>query len=183
MIQGRGRTVVPGIIDTHVHALDVAAAEAVQPFENLWSIAELQNWIRREAARRPRGAWIWTPRTYPTRLREQRFPTRRNWTRPRHHPVVVDCAYAFSLNSAALGAAGITRDTPHPPGGAIVKDAAGEPTGVLRNAGMLLARFRPTDRHAPRRARAGPSAVPRRGHHERDRARRDARGLSRHTRL
>ena len=56
--------------------------------------------------------------------------------------MVADFAYAFSLNSAALQAAGITRDTAQPPGGAIVKDAAGEPTGVLRNAGGLLARFR-----------------------------------------
>ena len=142
VIQGRGRTVLPGIIDTHVHALDVAAAEAVQPFRNLSSIAELQDWIRREAARRPRDTWIWTPRTYPTRLREHRFPTRSELdTAATTHPVVVDCAYAFSLNSAALAAAGITRDTPQPPGGAIVKDASGEPTGVLRNAGSLLARF------------------------------------------
>ena len=142
VIQGRGRTVVPGIIDTHVHALDVAAGEAVQPFRNLSSIAELQDWIRVEAARRPRGTWIWTPRTYPTRLREHRFPTRIELdAAATTHPIVVDCAYAFSLNSAALAAAGITRDTPQPPGGSIVKDASGEPTGVLRNAGSLLARF------------------------------------------
>jgi predicted amidohydrolase YtcJ len=46
------------------------------------------------------------------------------------------------LNSAALRAAGITRDSPDPPGGAIVKDASGEPTGLLRNTGSLLAPFR-----------------------------------------
>jgi predicted amidohydrolase YtcJ len=142
VIQGRGRTVLPGIIDTHVHAFDVAAAEAVQPFRSLSSVPELQDWIRKEAARRPRGTWIWTPRTYPTRLREHRFPTRRELdAAATTHPVVVDCAYAFSLNSAALEAAGITRDTPQPTGGSIVKDASGEPTGVLRNAGGLLARF------------------------------------------
>ena len=39
VIAGRGRTVIPGIIDTHVHALDVAEAEAAQPFRNLRSIA------------------------------------------------------------------------------------------------------------------------------------------------
>jgi predicted amidohydrolase YtcJ len=142
VIQGGGRTVLPGIIDTHVHALDVAAGEAVQPFHNLSSVPELQDWIRREAARRPRDTWIWTPRTYPTRLREHRFPTRSELdAAATTHPVVVDCAYAFSLNSAALAAAGITRDTPQPPGGSIVKDASGEPTGILRNAGSLLARF------------------------------------------
>jgi hypothetical protein len=142
VIQGRGRTIVPGIIDTHVHSLDVAAGEVVQPFRNLSSVAEVQDWIRREAARRMPGTWVWTPRTYPTRLREHRFPTRSELdAATTAHPVVVDCAYAFSLNSAALAAAGITRDTPAPPGGAIVRDASGEPTGVLRNAGSLLARF------------------------------------------
>ena len=142
VLEGSGRTVVPGIIDTHVHALDVAAGEAVQPFQNLSSVPELQDWIRREAARRMPGTWVWTPRTYPTRLREHRFPTRSELdAAATTHPVVVDCAYAFSLNSAALAAAGITRDTPQPTGGSIVKDASGEPTGVLRNAASLLARF------------------------------------------
>jgi len=144
VIDGRGRTVIPGIIDTHVHALDVAAAEAAQPFRNLRSIGELQDWLRSETQRQTPERWIWTPRVFPTRLRERRFPSRQELDRaaPRH-PVVVDSAYAFSLNSAALRAAGITRDSADPPGGAIVKDAAGEPTGLLRNAGGLLARFRP----------------------------------------
>jgi predicted amidohydrolase YtcJ len=143
VVDGRGRTVIPGLIDTHVHALDVAAAEAVQPFRNLRSVGELQAWIRSEAQRRPPETWIWTPRVFPTRLRERRFPTRQelDLAAP-HHPVAVDSAYAFSLNSAALRAAGITRDTADPPGGAIVKDGAGNPTGLLRNVGSLLARFR-----------------------------------------
>ncbi len=144
VIQGFGRTVVPGLIDTHVHALDVAIAEAAQPFRNLRSVTELQEWVSAEVQRRARDTWIWTPRVFPTRLKEHRFPTRAEVdTGAPHHPVVVDLAYGFVLNSAALRAAGITRDSPDPPGGAIVKDAAGEPTGLLRNAGGLLARFRP----------------------------------------
>jgi hypothetical protein len=151
VIDGGGRTVVPGLIDTHVHALDVAEAEATQPFRSLRSIGELQSWIRGEverlstrSARSGQGdAWIWTPRVYPTRLRERRFPTRQELDAAAPtHPVAVDGAYAFSLNSAALGAAGINRNSADPPGGAIVKDAAGEPTGLLRNVGSLLARFR-----------------------------------------
>ena len=150
VIEGRGRTVLPGIIDTHVHALDVAAAEAVQPFKDLSSIPELQQWIRTEAARRPPGTWLWTPRVYPTRLREHRFPTRQELdAAATTHPVVVDSAYAFSLNAAALQAAGISRDTPNPPGGAIVRDQSGEPTGLLRNVGGLLARFRNKTGAAP----------------------------------
>jgi predicted amidohydrolase YtcJ len=153
VIDGRGRTVVPGLIDTHVHALDVAEAEAAQPFQNLQSIDALQAWIRRAVASGPstRSArsgqgetWIWTPRVYPTRLREHRFPTRQELDAAAlDRPVAVDCAYAFVLNGAALRAARITRDSTDPPGGAIVKDAAGEPTGLLRNVGGLLAPFRP----------------------------------------
>ena len=143
VIEGRGRTVVPGIIDTHVHSLEVATAEATQPFRNLRSVADIQAWLKEETARRPAGTWLWTPRTYPTRLREHRFPTRQELDAVApDHPVVVDSAYAFSLNTAALRASGITRDTPNPQGGAIVKNAAGEPTGLLRNAGSLLSKFR-----------------------------------------
>jgi predicted amidohydrolase YtcJ len=143
VIDGRGRTVVPGLIDTHVHALDVAQAEVAQPFQNLHSIDLLQAWIRAAARSGRNDTWIWTPRIYPTRLREHRFPTRAELdAAASDRPVAVDGAYAFVLNSAALRAAGITRDSADPPGGAIVKDASGEPTGVLRNVGSLLARFR-----------------------------------------
>jgi predicted amidohydrolase YtcJ len=150
VIDARGRTVIPGIIDTHVHALGVAAGEAAQPYRNLRSVGELQEWIRTEVRRRPRGSWIWPPRTYPPRLKERRFPTRKELDDAApDHPVAVDGAYAFSLNTAALRAAGITRDTADPPGGAIVKDATGEPTGLLRNVGSLLSRFRSEDASTP----------------------------------
>jgi hypothetical protein len=144
VIEGRGRTVVPGIIETHSHSLGVAEAEAAQPFRNLRTIGELQDWIKTETARVPKGSWIWSPRVYPTRFREHRFPTKEELDAAApDHPVVVDAAYAFSLNSAALRAAKITRATPDPPGGGIVKDESGEPTGLLRNVRGLLASFRP----------------------------------------
>jgi predicted amidohydrolase YtcJ len=150
VLDGRGRTVIPGFIDTHVHALGVAETEATQPFINLRSIGELQAWIRTEAKRRPRETWIWTPRVFPTRLSEHRFPTRQELDAAApQHPVVVDGAYAFALNSAALQAAGIGRGSADPPGGAVAKDAAGEPTGLLRNVESLLARFRPPSAPIP----------------------------------
>jgi predicted amidohydrolase YtcJ len=150
VIDGRGRTVVPGFIDTHVHALGVAEAEATQPFKNLRSIVELRAWIRAETEQRPRGTWIWTPRVYPARLTDRRFPTRTELDEVApNHPVVVDGLYAFALNSAALRAAGIGRTTADPPGGAIAKDHAGEPTGLLRNVDSLLARFRPPPAKIP----------------------------------
>jgi predicted amidohydrolase YtcJ len=150
VIDGGGRTVIPGLIDSHVHALGVAAAEAVQPFQNLESIGELQDWIRAAATRTPPATWIWTPRVYPPRLRERRFPTRQELDAAApSQPVVVDGLYALSLNTPALRAAGVTRASADPPGGAIARDARGEPTGLLRNVGAMLARFRP-----------GTSAVP-----------------------
>ena len=150
VIDGGGRTVIPGLIDSHVHALGVAAAEASQPFQDLRSIGELQDWIRATARRVPKDTWIWTPRVYPPRLRERRYPTREELDEAApHHPVAVDGAYALSLNSMALRAAGVTRASADPPGGAIVKDARGEPTGLLRNVGSMLARFQPSEAAVP----------------------------------
>ena len=144
VIDARGKSVVPGLIDSHVHALGVAAGEAVDPFRELRSVTEIQDWVREKSKRTPAGQWIWTPRTYPPRLRELRFPTRAELdAADAAHPVVVDGAYALMLNTRALEAAGITGDTPAPQGGIIVKDAAGPPTGLLRNVGSMLARFQP----------------------------------------
>ena len=102
------------------------------------------------AKRAPPDTWIWTPRVYPPRLRERRFPTRQELDAAApHHPVAVDGLYALSLNTLALQAAGVTRASADPPGGAIAKDARGEPTGLLRNVGAMLARFRPSASPVP----------------------------------
>jgi predicted amidohydrolase YtcJ len=144
VIDAGRRTVIPGLIDSHVHALGVAAAEATMPFRNLTTIAEIQEWVRAEAQRSPPGTWLWTPRVFPTRVKERRFPTLAELDRASPaHPVVVDGAYALMLNTAALRAAGIGADTPDPPGGAIAHASDGTPTGLLRNVGAMLARFRP----------------------------------------
>ena len=149
VVDAGGRTIVPGLIDTHVHALDVAATEAAQPFVNLTSVADIQSWLRTRVAGAAPGTWIWTPRVFPTRLRERRFPTRQELDAASPtQPVVVDGAYAFVLNTAALGAAAITGATPDPRGGAIVRGTDGQPTGLLRNVGALLDRFRPAASNA-----------------------------------
>jgi predicted amidohydrolase YtcJ len=145
VIDAGGRTVIPGLIDTHVHALMAARVEAVTPFRTLSSVHEIQAWIRAEAQRTPAPAWIWTTRVFPTRVREGRFPTRQELDAAAPgRAVVVDGSYAFVLSTAALEAAGITAQTPDPAGAAIVRGAEGAPTGLLRNAGAMLAKFRPT---------------------------------------
>ncbi len=142
VIDAGGQTVLPGLIDSHVHAANVARIEAVEPQPTFASIAEMQDWLRGKAARAPEGTWIKVPRSYPSRMREGRFPTRveLDAAAPRH-PVYVDGAYAQILNSAALKAAGITRDTPAPIGREIVKDERGEPTGLLRNMAAAVGKF------------------------------------------
>ena len=143
VIDAGGRTVIPGLIDSHVHALGAAPTEARAPFRTLTSVHELQEWLRAEAARTPAPAWVWSPRVYPTRLREGRFPTRQELDAAvPDRPAVADGAYAFVLNSAALAAAGLSASTPDSPGMAIVRDGSGAPTGLLRNAGALLAKYR-----------------------------------------
>jgi predicted amidohydrolase YtcJ len=147
VIDAAGKTVVPGLIDSHVHALGVAESEARGAFRDLRNIAAIQSWFREKTAALPEGEWVWSPRVFPTRLAERRLPTREELdaASPRH-PAVVDAAYAFVLNTAALRAASIGPETPAPPGGAIVKDAEGRPTGLLRNVGGMLDKYQPAAR-------------------------------------
>jgi len=147
VVDAAGQTVIPGLIDSHVHALGVAESEARGAFRDLRTIAEIQAWIREKTAAAPEGQWVFSPRVFPTRLAERRLPTRAELddAAPRH-PVVVDAAYAFMVNTAALQAAGIGPDTSSPRGGSIVRDAQGRPTGLLRNVGGLLDRYQAAGR-------------------------------------
>src|SRR5215831_13333213 len=70
-----GKTVVPGLYESHVHAVGAAREELYQPYAELSTIAEVQAWIRGRAAHAPPGAWLKVPRTDITRLRERRHPT------------------------------------------------------------------------------------------------------------
>jgi predicted amidohydrolase YtcJ len=149
VIDALGKTVVPGLIETHVHAIGVARGEAVQPFIQLGSIAEIQQWARQQAKTTPEGEWIQIPRIDLTRLREGRLPTRAELdAAAAERPVVFNWQYGSRqiqvLNTVALRAAKITRDTPEPTGGKvkILKDAQGELTGVLENPGGLTSKFR-----------------------------------------
>ena len=133
-----GRTVLPGLIDSHVHALSAGLSEFREPLPPLDSFAAIRSYIRSQAAKTPKGAWIVVPRTFPTRLKEMRMPTRELLDVDADHPVMFDASYTVVVNSAALKMCGISRSTPNPPGGEIVKDRNGEPNGILKNAMSLL---------------------------------------------
>ena len=141
VIDCRGRTIVPGFIDSHTH--NTLVGEFRYSLRQLNTAAELNPAlddllakVRERAAATPAGEWIGGRNYDPNGMREQRWPTR--WeldaVAPRN-PVLITIrgGHACVGNSRALELAGITRDTPDPEGGVIDRDERGEPTGVLRD--------------------------------------------------
>lgn len=146
VIDAGGRCVVPGLIESHVHATGAARGEVVQAFQQLNSIAEIQDWLRRRVRETKPEQWIRLPRVDVTRIRERRLPTRQDLdTAAPDRPAVFNWQYADRqvqiLNSAALRAAGITRDTKPPDRGKIQLGSDGQPTGVVEDSGALIAKF------------------------------------------
>ena len=133
-----GKMVLPGLCDAHVHTLEAGLSEFRAKLPRLDSIGAIQAYIRARAKTARKGEWIVVPRTLPPRLKEMRMPTREDLDIDRDHPVALDASYVWSANSMALKLSGITRQTPNPPGGEIVKGPDGEPNGILRNAHQLL---------------------------------------------
>ena len=133
-----GRTVLPGLIDSHVHALSAGLSEFRESLPPLDSFAAIQSYIREQAEKTPAGEWIVVPRTFPTRLSEMEMPTREVLDVTTDHPVMFDASYTVVVNSKALEMSKITRYTAHPPGGEIVVDSNGDPNGILKNARGLL---------------------------------------------
>jgi len=139
VIDAGGRTVLPGLYDSHVHSVDAAVSELRHPLPVLKSLKDVFAYIRKQAAKTPEGEWIVIRFAFPTRLDEGRFPTKAelNEAAPKH-PVLYNAGPAAIVNSLALKVSGVTKDTPNPKGGVIVKDDHGEPTGMLRSAQNVL---------------------------------------------
>jgi len=134
-----GKLVLPGFNDAHVHFFSGGENLAAVQLRDAKSEDEFRRRIAEFAAKQPAGRWItggdwdhenWTPARLPTRQLIDAVTA--------GHPVFVNRldGHMALANSVALKLAGITRDTPDPPGGTIVRDAAGEPTGVLKDAAM-----------------------------------------------
>jgi predicted amidohydrolase YtcJ len=142
-----GRLVVPGFNDAHVHFLDGGFGLLSVDLRPAKSEAEFAKRLGDHAKTLPKGTWIqqgnWDHEAWPSKA----LPTRQtiDAVTP-DHPVFVSRldGHMALANSLALKLAGVTRDTQDVEGGTIVRDAAGEPTGVLKdNAQELVGRVIP----------------------------------------
>jgi len=136
-----GATGLPGLIDPHVHPVAAALHEFDHPIPEMDTIADVLAYIAGRAAIVPAGEWITLRQVFITRLRDQRYPTRRELDQaaPRH-PVMFATGPDAALNSLALQESGLTRDSQIPDGGPgqIEKDPqTGELTGILRSCTRL----------------------------------------------
>ncbi len=140
VIDAAGKTVMPGLYDSHTHPTGAASSEAGEPLPLLRSIPEVQAFIREKAKTTPAGKWIVIRYAFPTRLKEARFPTRAELDAfAPEHPVLYHAGPAGVANTMGLKVSGVTKDTPNPRAGQVVKDpVTGEPTGMLRNAYGVL---------------------------------------------
>ncbi|OXE37083.1 MAG: amidohydrolase [Phenylobacterium zucineum] len=130
----KGAAAYPGLVDAHAHLMGIGFRELTLNLEGSASIVELQSrvkaWNQAHPGLDPLSGRGWIETHWP----EHRFPTRQDLDAVvGDRPVVLTRAdgHALVANSAMLKLAGVSRDTVAPSGGQILKDADGEPTGML----------------------------------------------------
>jgi len=141
LIDLHGAFVMPGFNDAHAHLGDAGRIKLSVDLTGSDSLAEMQSRVRKAASSAVPGAWLtgggwdhtlWPSKTLPTKFDLDSVTG--------DHPaffVRVDGHIAIA-NSAALTAAGITRNTPDPQGGKIDRDANGDATGIIRETTQAL---------------------------------------------
>lgn len=137
-----GRMVLPGLIDSHVHATGAAVYEFDHPLPDFETIADVLDYVAARARLLPAGEWIVLQQVFVTRLRDQRFPTRQELDRVApEHPVMFRTGPDAAVNSLALQLNGIDRDYEISDGepGYLERDpATGELNGILRSCTRII---------------------------------------------
>ena len=139
-LDAQGKTVLPGFIDAHVHFSSGGAEISGVQLRDAATPQEFARRMAEQAHKLPKGEWItgglWDHELWGGE------PPRRDWidNATLDNPVFVSRydGHMALANSLALKLAGVTQDTPSPPGGTIVKDARGNPTGLLKDGAMEL---------------------------------------------
>jgi predicted amidohydrolase YtcJ len=139
VIDLHGRLVLPGFHDSHVHFYTGGTRLAGVQLRDARTPHEFRNRVAAFAAKSQKGRWItggdWDHENFP----KAELPTK-DWidAATPDNPVFINRldGHMALANSLALKLAGITRQTVDPPGGAIVRDSAGNPTGILKDTAM-----------------------------------------------
>ncbi|TDR45005.1 hypothetical protein DFR29_105188 [Tahibacter aquaticus] len=135
VVDARGRRLIPGLIDSHLHVIRGGLNYNLElRWDGLPSLADAMRLLREQVARTPAPQWVRVVGGFSEQqFAEKRLPTlaELNAAAPDTPVFILHLYDRALLNAAALRAAGYTRDTPDPPGGEIVKDGNGEPSGLL----------------------------------------------------
>ncbi|MEJ5367429.1 MAG: amidohydrolase [Bryobacteraceae bacterium] len=137
-----GAPVFPSFIDSHAHMRGLGALLESRDLRHAATVAEIAAFVKEQASRLPAGEWI-VARNWDQTNWGGAFPTARDLDGAApDHPVFLSRVdgHAAWVNSRALALAGITAKTPDPPGGKILRDAEGQPTGILIDRAMGLVR-------------------------------------------
>lgn len=164
-IDGGGKTLLPGLIDAHGHVLGLGQLKLQADLRDSATMTDAVERVRRFAQANPHDRWIvghgWNQVLWPGK----QFPTAKDLDAiETDRPIVLSRVdgHAVWVNTRALQIAGITRATPDPQGGQIVRDAAGEATGVLVDNAMPLVESKvpaPTDQELQRALHAAMTQV------------------------
>jgi predicted amidohydrolase YtcJ len=141
VINGHGATLVPGLQDSHGHFTELGSSLQILQLRSTSSYEQIVQLVRARAATARPGEWIqgrswdqndWVVKDWPHHQRLSEAAP--------NNPVYLTRVdgHAALVNKAALDVAGITRDTPEPEGGRLIRDAAGEPIGVLIDSAQDL---------------------------------------------
>jgi len=139
-----GRRVIPGLCDNHIHIIRGGLNFNLElRWDGVRSLADAMAMLKRQVANTPPPQWVRVVGGFTQhQFAEKRLPTldEINAVAPDTPVFILHLYDRALLNGAALRAVGYTKDTPNPPGGEILRDAAGNPTGLLLakpNAGIL----------------------------------------------
>src|ERR1700740_1828281 len=135
VIDLKGKRVLPGLIDNHLHIIRGGLSFNMElRWDGVRSLADAMNMLKRQVAITPPPQWVRVVGGFTAhQFVERRLPTidELNAVAPDTPVFLLHLYDRATLNGAALRAVGYTRDTPDPPAGEIVRDAAGNPTGLL----------------------------------------------------
>jgi hypothetical protein len=140
-IDAKGKMVVPGFVDCHVHMTGFGQFLETLDLRNADSIKEVQQKLRKYAQKNSRNGWILGGRWDQERFSEKRYPTR--WDLDavvKDKPVLLSrvCGHIAVANRKALQLAGITEKTVIDSGKVDLDEATGEPNGILRENALKL---------------------------------------------